>query len=122
MAQDKKGRTQLRLARRPMRPKRRFYAPLRGFPPGSAARSIALGLNCELSPPDERKICHPLGPPMDIRQVAELIGCSLWTVRQTLLPSGLPYFRSGASGKLIFYKNQVTRWIERQQKIGGMYR
>jgi len=59
-----------------------------------------------------------LGVPLDIRGVARLIGCSPWTVRQRLMPSGLPYFRSGASGKLIFYTDQVIRWIENQQKGG----
>ena len=59
-----------------------------------------------------------LGPSLDIRQVAKLIGCSPWTVRQKLIPMGLPVFRSTASGKLIFYTNQVVRWIERQQQGG----
>jgi hypothetical protein len=61
----------------------------------------------------------PLGPelgrPLGIRQVAVLIGCSPWTVRQTLIPRGLPFFRSAASGRLIFYTNQVVVWIENQQ-------
>jgi len=59
-----------------------------------------------------------LGRPMGIRQVAELIGCSPWSVRHTWIPKGLPHFRSGASSKLIFYTDQVVRWIERQQKGG----
>jgi hypothetical protein len=53
---------------------------------------------------------------MDIRAVAALIGFSPWTVRQKLIPFGLPHFRSGASSKLIFYRDQVVRWIENQQK------
>lgn len=56
---------------------------------------------------------------MDIRTVAWFIGCSPWTVRQTLLPRGLPHFRSGASGRLIFYRDQVIRWIYEQQSKGG---
>jgi len=56
-----------------------------------------------------------LGRPLDIHQVAGLIGCSPWTVRQKLLPLGLPFFRSAASGKLIFYEVQVVRWIEKMQ-------
>jgi hypothetical protein len=60
-----------------------------------------------------------LGEPLGIRDVAALIGCSPWTVRQTLIPRGLPFFRSGASGRLIFYTDQVVRWIESQQQ-GGM--
>jgi hypothetical protein len=55
---------------------------------------------------------------MDIRAVAALIGFSPWTVRQKLIPFGLPHFRSGASSKLIFYRDQVVRWIESQQKGG----
>jgi len=58
----------------------------------------------------------PLGIPLNIREVARMIGCSPWTVRQTLIPKGLPVFRSAASGKLIFYQHQVARWI---QKIQG---
>lgn len=60
-----------------------------------------------------------LGPPLSIRQVAALIGCSPWSVRQTLIPKGLPVFRSGASGKLIFYESQIVRWIEQKQHKGG---
>ena len=59
-----------------------------------------------------------LGRPLGLRQVAELIGCSPWTVRQTLMPRGLPFFRSAASGRLIFYTNQIVGWIEKQQ--GGI--
>ena len=61
-----------------------------------------------------------LGEPLSLREVAELIGCSPWTVRQTLIPSGLPFFRSTASGRLIFYTDQVIRWIESQQRKGGI--
>ncbi len=59
-----------------------------------------------------------LGRPLDIREAAELIGCSPWTVRQTLIPRGLPYFRFKASGRLTFYEGQVIRWIETQQQGG----
>jgi hypothetical protein len=65
-----------------------------------------------------REAASRLGPPLGIAQVANLVGCSLWTVRQTLIPQGLPVFRSAASGKLIFYTNQVVRWIERKQQGG----
>jgi len=59
----------------------------------------------------------PLGEPMPIREVARVLGCSAWTVRQRYLPQGLPHFRSGPQGKLVFFRHQVTRWIvERQQK------
>ena len=59
-----------------------------------------------------------LGRPIDITQVADLIGCSPWTVRQTLIPRGLPFFRFKASGRLVFYEAQVIRWIESQQQGG----
>ncbi|MGH9611787.1 MAG: hypothetical protein ACRD4P_01755 [Bryobacteraceae bacterium] len=55
------------------------------------------------------------GAPLSIRETARLIGCSPWTVRQKLVPMGLPVFRSGAGGKLIFYTNQVVRWLEFRQ-------
>lgn len=60
-----------------------------------------------------------LGEPLNIRQVAELIGCSTWSVRQTLMPKGLPCFRSGPSGRLVFFKNQVVAWILYQQRNQG---
>jgi hypothetical protein len=56
-----------------------------------------------------------LGEALDIRKVAQLIGCSVWSVRQRHLRRGLPHFRSGPSGKLIFYREQVIRWILNQQ-------
>lgn len=61
--------------------------------------------------------CLSLGEPMGIREAARTIGCSPWSVRQTLLPMGLPHWRSGPSGKLIFYRDQIVRWVlEHQQK------
>jgi len=63
---------------------------------------------------------HELGTPLSIERVAQMVGCSPWTVRQRLMPAGLPHFRSGANGKLIFYENQVKDWIvARQQHKGG---
>ena len=59
-----------------------------------------------------------LGEPLTITQVAKLIGCSSWTVRQRHIRSGLPHFRAGTNGKLIFYRDQVVRWIESKQKGG----
>ena len=56
-----------------------------------------------------------LGPPLTIRDVARLIGASPWTVRQTLIPRGLPHFRFKANGRLVFYRDQIIRWIENQQ-------
>jgi len=56
-----------------------------------------------------------LGPPLHIEQAARLIGCSGWTVRQTLIPRGLPHFRFTPRGRIVFYKDQIMRWIESQQ-------
>jgi hypothetical protein len=57
-----------------------------------------------------------LGETLDLKDVAALIGCSPWTVRHGLIPKGLPCFRPRANGKLIFYRQQVVRWILRQQR------
>jgi len=64
------------------------------------------------SPDDAR---NALGDPMTILEVAALLGCSAWTVRQRYLPRGLPYFRSCAAGKLVFFRSQVIHWILSQQ-------
>jgi hypothetical protein len=62
----------------------------------------------------------PLGDPISIREVARVIGCSPWTVRQKYVPQGLPHLRSGPSGKFTFYREQVVAWIlARQQRKGG---
>jgi hypothetical protein len=58
----------------------------------------------------------PLGEPLTIEEVARLLGCSPWTVRQKHMPKGLPRFRSGPHGRLIFYRNQVVLWILEKQK------
>jgi phage terminase Nu1 subunit (DNA packaging protein) len=61
-----------------------------------------------------------LGEAMNVKQVARLIGCSAWTVRQKHLRQGLPCFRSGPSGRLTFYRNQVVAWIlDRQKETQG---
>jgi len=62
-----------------------------------------------------------LGEPITIRQVAAMIGCSVWSVRQTFIRQGLPHLRSGPSVKIIFYRNQVIAWVlsrQRQQQGG----
>jgi hypothetical protein len=64
-----------------------------------------------------------LGEALGVREVAELLGCSPWTVRQKYLPQGLPHVRASATGKIVFFRGQVTEWIlKRQQhlKKGGM--
>jgi hypothetical protein len=59
----------------------------------------------------------PLGVPLNIEDVAMLLGCSPWTVRQRYLPQGLPHFRASASGKFVFFRRQILDWIlERQRK------
>ena len=60
-----------------------------------------------------------LGQPVDINDAAAIIGCSSWTVRHVLIPQGLPHFRAGRNGKLIFYRQQITRWIVRHQRAQG---
>jgi hypothetical protein len=58
-----------------------------------------------------------LGEPLDIDDVALLLGCSPWTVRQKYLPQGLPHLRASASGKFVFFREQIVHWIlERQEK------
>lgn len=57
-----------------------------------------------------------LGEAMTVKQVARLLGCSSWTVRHKHLRAGLPCFRSGPSGRLTFYRNQVVAWILQKQK------
>lgn len=69
---------------------------------------------------DDRSVANdPLGEPLSIREVTEMLGCSAWTVRQRYLPRGLPHFRMGPTGKLVFYRKQVTQWILDQQERGN---
>jgi hypothetical protein len=77
-----------------------------GFPPPSLGQRY---------PQDCPQPEDAMGAPLPIGEAARLIGCSPWTIRQTLMPRGLPYFRSGR-GKLIFYTNQIVGWIKDQQK------
>ena len=70
------------------------------------------------STPGLRPRGSALGEPLSIRQVAYLLGCSPWTIRQTLIPQGLPHFRFKASGRLTFFEGQVIRWIENKQQGG----
>ena len=64
--------------------------------------------------------CNPLGAPLSIREVALILGCSAWTVRQKHMPQGMPHFRSGRQGKLVFFRDQVIRWILSCQQKGGI--
>jgi hypothetical protein len=66
-----------------------------------------------------------LGDPMTIQEVAALLGCSPWTVRQRYLRQGLPHLRACSSGKLVFFREQVIGWIlkrQQQRQKGGQLR
>jgi len=84
--------------------RKRLHPMVRLLPKRPLSPNVALG-------PSERK----LGEPLNITRVARLIGCSTWTVRQTLIPRGLPHFRFTARGRLVFYEDQVIEWIENAQ-------
>ena len=60
-----------------------------------------------------------LGDALNVRQAARLIGCSAWTVRRRCIPRGLPHLRLHGTGKLIFYRNQVIRWLLNEQQKGA---
>jgi hypothetical protein len=68
------------------------------------------------SEPTQRAPTPEIGPPMNIQATAEMLGCSTWTVRQRLIQRGLPYFQINPRGKMIFYRDQVVRWVQRQHK------
>jgi len=71
-------------------------------------------------PQPQDAVADLLGEPLSIRAAAKLIGCSAWTVRQKYLPAGLPCHRLSPAGKLIFYRNQIIRWLICQQQKGGI--
>ena len=123
MAQTKERQaSSLTLAARKAEADALILRELRAKTTGNSPGSLPAGLPAPLPdtlPVPPRSSAAVLGPPLSIRQVADLIGCSPWTVRQKLLPKGLPYFRSAASGRLIFYEVQVVRWIEKMQ--GGKH-
>lgn len=82
-----------------------------------------LGQNCPQDCPQpgspEFDPSNPLGAPLSIREVAAIIGVSVWTVRQRYLPAGLPHARATPQGKLLFYKHQIITWLLNQQRKGG---
>ena len=64
-----------------------------------------------------------LGEPIANDEVAQLLGCSPWTVRQRYLRQGLPYLQARPRGKIVFFREQVIAWIEkRQRQKGGVLR
>src|SRR5437867_3601244 len=70
--------------------------------------------------PHEESAGSLLGEPLAIEEVAEILGCSVWTVRQKYLPKGLPHLRASATGKFVFFREQVIDWILQQQQKGGV--
>jgi excisionase family DNA binding protein len=64
----------------------------------------------------ERTDPEMLGKPLSITEVAQLLGCSTWTVRQQHIRHGLPHFRSSPNGRLVFFREQVVRWVLEQQE------
>jgi len=62
-----------------------------------------------------------LGEPITIREVAQILGCSAWTVRHRHIPAGLPHFRTRPSGRFTFFREQVVGWVlaQQQQQTGG---
>lgn len=88
-------------------------------PDGELNRTV----NAGLGPPHSNLNTPILGDPLSIREVAGLLGCSPWTIRQKYLPQGLPHLRTSAGGRLVFFRLQVIRWILKRQEIhrkGGM--
>lgn len=57
-----------------------------------------------------------LGEPLDVRDVAKIVGCSVWNIKNRCLKAGLPHLRFGANGKLLFFQRQVVKWIIDQQR------
>lgn len=62
---------------------------------------------------------NSLGEPITIREVAQLLGCSAWTVRHRHIALGLPHFRTGPSGRFTFFREQVVGWVLARQQQGG---
>ncbi len=84
--------------------------------------SVRVGQSCPQQYPHSAEAVRApvstgsLGEPMDIGQMAALLGCSAWTIRQRYLPQGLPHLRACASGKLVFFREQVIGWILKRQQ------
>ena len=84
---------------------------------GSDEREVLPQLNPQHYPQPPGSL---LGEAVGIGEVAKLLGCSPWTVRQKYLPQGLPHMRASSAGKIVFFRGQVIDWIlKRQHKRGG---
>jgi hypothetical protein len=85
---------------------------------GSDEREVLAQLNPQHHPYSNNSL---LGEALGIAEVAKLLGCSPWTVRQKYLPQGLPHMRASSAGKIVFFRGQVIGWIlKRQHKKGGI--
>ena len=89
-----------------------------GHWPGQPGPNLAEPGAPSAPPSPPKSTAASLGRPLNIREVAALVGCSPWAVRQTLLSRGLPHFRLTASGRLTFFERQIVLWIEKQQRGG----
>ena len=75
--------------------------------------------------PTPLPLAYALGDPMTVDEVAELLGCSPWTVRQRYLRQGLPHLQASTRGKLVFFREQIIAWVEKRQQQrqkGGLLR
>lgn len=87
--------------------------------PNGQLSHMRVGQSCPgQNPHFDSPLEFALGAPLSIRAVAALLGCSPWTVRQQHIRRGLPHFRSGPNGKLVFFRGQVVEWILNQQRKG----
>ena len=77
--------------------------------------TVSLGQDCPQENPPLGADPDALGDALTIKEVAALIGCSVWTVRQRCMRQGLPHYRPSRTGRLIFYRNQVVRWLIEKQ-------
>jgi len=82
-----------------------------------SARQSASSLTAERG-----RVGPDLGEPLSMQEVAALLGCSAWTVRQKYLTQGLPHLRACPGGRLVFFRQQVVAWILKRQQLqkGGL--
>lgn len=79
-----------------------------------------LGQNCPRHYPQAADADLFFGGPLGIEDVALLLGCSPWTVRQKYLPEGMPHLRASVRGRFVFFRQQIIDWILQRQTKGGM--